>query len=146
MINLDHFDPSGFSGWFDLVDPGVLVRLDVLRELWRAPISISQDDRAVGRNDGDSESRHNVDKWGAVFAVDVFPSGIRNRKDAERFILLAKSVGFNGIGFYPKWRRPGFHLDRRDDAARWGGRYEWQDGKREQVYISLEKSLGLLGG
>jgi len=34
MIKLDHFDPSEFGGWFELVDPGVLVRLDVLRELW----------------------------------------------------------------------------------------------------------------
>ena len=143
MITLDHFDPSEFSGWFDLVDPGVLVRLDVLRELWGGPISISQDDRAVGRHDRDSESRHNVDKWGAVFAVDVFPSGIRNRKDAERFISLAKSVGFNGIGFYPQWSRPGFHLDRRDDVARWGAQY---DAAGNQVYISLEKSLGLIGG
>ena len=141
-ITLDHFDPSEFGGWFDLVDPGVLVRLDVLRELWAAPISISQAAGAVGRRD-ESGSRHNVERWGAVFAVDVFPAGIRSRKDAERFISLAKSVGFTGIGFYPQWSRPGFHLDRRDDVARWGAQY---DAAGNQVYISLEKSLGLLGG
>ena len=86
MITLDYFKPSEFSGWFELVDPGVLVRLDVLRELWAAPISISQAAGAVGRRD-ESGSRHNVERWGAQY-----------------------------------------------DAA------------GNQVYISLEKSLGLLGG
>lgn len=113
--------------WFDQMDPRLLVMLDILRHRWRRPIRISAHPAALGRRDGNSESQHNVDRWGQVRAADVQPAGVETEEEAYQFYLAAKGVGFTGIGVYPHWvNGVGFHLDVRADRdpgnpAVWGG-------------------------
>lgn len=130
---LTHFKPSEFNrngrNWFGSMCPSLLVRLDVLRNIWGAPIRISPHPLAIGRDD-DSNSQHNLKKWGEVRAVDVFYDVPEEKEGGSEFYLslsfyyLAKKIGFSGIGIYPQWtlngkRQTGFHLDTGDRKAEW---------------------------
>jgi hypothetical protein len=145
-LKLHYFKASEFGDWWGLMDYGLLVRLDVLRHQWGNPIRISQAEGAIGRHD-DSESQHNVDRWGTVRAVDIYPGGILDGSDAERFVLAATDVGFTGIGLYPSWSGGvGFHVDVRTDRepgypATWGG---VPNPMGQQKYVSLNDALGVM--
>lgn len=110
-VKLRHFTPDEFArptgDWYQHMSAGHLVRIDILRDWWGAPISTSGHRDAVGRED-DSNSYHNIRKHGIVRACDYRPSGIKTVSEARRFFLLAQQVGFKGIGFYLIGRRPGF--------------------------------------
>lgn len=124
--HLYHFIPAEFREWYPVISTRLLVLLDVLRYRWGHAITISANPRALGRHDGPSLSQHNIDRWGEVRAADVFPKSLFKRDDAQRIILLAKEVGFTGIGLYPHWDQGvGMHLDVRHDRkpgqpAVWG--------------------------
>lgn len=145
IVQLHHFVPAEFRGWFDQVAPRLLVLLDVLRGHWRAPIRISPARGAIGRRLGPQDtSQHNIDRWGEVRAVDVMPFGMSSPDQARRLLALAEATGFTGLGVYPHWQpRPGLHVDVRIDVpvgspAQWGAIDE--DGK--QVYVSVDTALG----
>jgi len=109
---MKYFKASEFHGWYDRMNKGLLTGLDALRELWGKPIYTSNDLAAAGRSKGKADtSQHNFDRYGQVNAIDVKPSGIETAEDARRFFDLAVACGFTGIGFYPDWNQPGFHLD-----------------------------------
>lgn len=106
------FDGGAPIEWANQMDRRLLVLLDALRHAWGNAIRISNGAGAVGRYGG--SSRHAIDTWGTVMAVDIVPAGIHTAADAKRFYQLAKSIGIGGIGFYPQWRQgPGFHVDSR---------------------------------
>lgn len=124
------FDRNG-RNWFDDMCPSLLVRLDVLRNMWKAPIRISPHPDAIGREDN-SDSQHNIRKWGEVRAVDVFPDikelglpfGDNESNNAIEFFDLAEQVGFHGLGIYPDVhyngeRRFMAHLDTGTRKATW---------------------------
>ena len=145
-INLWFFSRSEFyrndTDWFPYIDPRLLVLLDSLRCIIKSPIAISPHPRAVGRNDGDSSSMHNIDKHGRVFAVDTLPAQSYKHKYISTYVRLAKELGFTGIGVYPDWTpRPGLHLDTRTDRdvgnpATWG----YVDGE----FVSIDKALEVI--
>lgn len=137
-LTLDHFDSNEFidadgKNWFNLISPELLVKLDILRGFRTAPIHISKASGAIGRFLGENAtSKHNIDKWGLVLAIDVFPS-YEPHLNPKDFLNLAEEVGFRGVGFYPEWEmhtgskllKGGFHLDVRPnevmgDPATWG--------------------------
>ena len=136
----DHRDRD----WWPAMNPGLLVRLDVLRSMWGGPIHVSGHARALGRHGGDSHSDHNVDRWGDVRGADVFISDVRYRADVEAVKMAAEEVGFSSIGVYPDWRGGiGFHLGVREDN---GGRQPmatWGAVSREgsQEYVSFKEAL-----
>ncbi len=126
MIELQHFKPHEFRGWFDAMNPDLLERLDRFRRLLDAPVMVSPAAGALGRHLGpDSNSQHNVDVWDEVRAVDVMPH--LPIEEMSRAFDLAVEAGFTGIGLYPDWRPQwGMHLDVRadrciDDPALWSG-------------------------
>lgn len=145
-MKLYYFKASEFGDWWGLMDYGLLFRLDVLRQQWGHPIYISQAVGALGRED-DSESQHNVSRWGVVRAADIYPEGLADKSDAERFVLAATDVGFTGIGCYPQWSGGvGFHVDVRPGRepnypTTWGGVLN-KEGK--QVYVSLNEAMELM--
>ncbi|MGB0664393.1 MAG: hypothetical protein ACPGMR_11470 [Pontibacterium sp.] len=113
--NLKYFSAAEFGEYADQLAPSLLTSLDKFRELWGAPVLISPVDGAIGRHLGhDNLSQHNIDRWGEVRAVDVFPEGL-NSLTAKRAYECAKKAGFTGIGLYsdtrPSWM---MHLDVRD--------------------------------
>jgi len=128
--HLYYFKPYEFGDWLDHMDPRLLVLLDVFRHRWDKSLVIMMNGRIdgrLGRHKGeDHDSQHNIDRWGEVRAADCFVSGLNTRADSARAFLLAKEIGFTGIGIYPDWMpSPGMHFDtRRDrrpgDPAHWG--------------------------
>jgi len=150
---LHHFSPSEFGptdfrseDWFPQMDPSLLVRGDVFRTLWGAPVAISGAKRALGRHNGakGSKSDHNVDRRGSVQGMDVFPEGLETKRDAERALECAKTAGLCSIGLYPEWNGGvGLHLGVREGSggskplAMWGA---VQDQKG-QAYVSWEEAL-----
>ena len=146
-LTLYHFSRDEFRGWFDRCDPRLLILLDSLRHQWGQPIRISPADGAIGREMRDSISQHNIDKWGSVRAVDVYPEGVTNEHQAREFIDLAEQVGFTGIGVYPDWAGGiGFHLDVRVDAqpgkpAKWGA---VNNENGVQRYVALSQALEMV--
>ena len=148
---LHHFVPREFGpnrhgrviDWWPMMDPAVLVRLDIWRRMWGRPFEISGHAQALGRHTGNSTSDHNVDMRGKVQCVDGFPTGLVTRRDAIRARELADQVGFSSIGLYPHWSRPGLHLGVRFGAggnvpvATWGA----INVRGVQQFVSWERAL-----
>lgn len=121
-LELDHFTPEEFGQWWGRMSPELLRKLDAFRDRWGAPVVISPAQGGLGRHQGpDGTSQHNVDRWGQVRAVDVFPkvpagaAGYRymtKQADRRRAFEIAQAVGFTGIGLYTD-TQPGnmLHVD-----------------------------------
>ena len=145
---MKYFRPTEFREWWELMSIDLLEVLDDFRDIWGAPVMISPHADALGRHGGrDDLSQHNVDKWGAVRAADVFPMGLGDASPTFasahalgtvtsygfiRAYDAAKRAGASGIGFYPGTTPgPMMHLDVRtdrtpDNPATWSrikGRY-----------------------
>lgn len=156
---LHYFDRSEFireEDWFTKMSPRLLVLLDTFRHLTGMCI-ISPHKDAIGRRD-DTDSQHNIEKWGEVRAVDVFPAfkselyikityqlheSDTSRLTANDWVETAKYIGFTGIGYYPNWtynseQRPGLHLDVRE-SAKPGEPVTW--GRIGEQYVSLDKAM-----
>ena len=117
---LKHFSPREFGVWYPLMSADLLKKLDAFRERWGYPVEVSSAQGAIGRED-DSQSQHNVSKWGEVRAIDVFPrvaggGYMLTASERQRAFTIAKEVGFTGIGLYTD-TQPGnlLHLDVRVD-------------------------------
>lgn len=99
----------------------------------------------------DSNSGHNINKWGEVLAVDIFVSCIKSVEDIHQLITVADRIGFTGIGFYPDWKYKvgkhnidcGFHLDVVGKSSRrWSGLDRVNDqGETIQVYKSISEGI-----
>jgi len=109
-VTLQHFSPSEFRQWWPHMSADLLRKLDRFRAEWGAPVRISPVEGGIGRHLGpDDTSQHNLDRWGEVRAVDVFPmvpdgaggyGYIHTRADRERAYQVARAVGFTGVGLY----------------------------------------------
>ena len=111
------FARDEFGEWADMMHPGLLFALDVLRDALNALVVISPAYGSLGRRMGMSTSLHNVDFHGMVYAVDVLLPmawGAAEGFEAARELRL-----FSGIGVYPFWKpRAGLHLDVRHLSRR----------------------------
>jgi len=114
----NYFKPSEFGGWYEQLNPDLLAAMNRFRELWGAPVLVSQADGAVGRRLGaDNTSQHNIDHWGHVNGVDMFPAGMNTPDDMRRAQRLATQAGFTGIGLYTDTSRPMLHGDVRSNKS-----------------------------
>lgn len=123
-IVLRNFNEAEFQGWYDRCDPQLLLLCDSLRDVYGYPINVSPVEGAVGRHMGrDARSRHNIDRWKKVEAVDLL---VHTRKGSLKLLIeAAESIGigdeFGGFGIYPDWNPSGgIHIDVRENPARWG--------------------------
>ena len=111
------FARDEFGEWADMMHPGLLFALDVLRDKLGAAVVISSARGSLGRRLAGSSSLHNVDVFGMVYAADVLLPlswGVAESFDAARHVRL-----FSGIGVYPFWKpRAGLHLDVRHLSPR----------------------------
>ncbi|WP_444884863.1 hypothetical protein [Microbulbifer sp. PSTR4-B] len=127
---LNHFSRDEFGIWYPLMSADLLQRLDRFRTEWGGRVIVSKAEGGIGRED-DSNSQHNVTRWGEVLAIDVFPQVqdvqgnwhyLNSPEQLERAYQVARSVGFTGIGLYTD-TQPGHmvHLDVRpgDHIATW---------------------------
>ena len=153
---LFYFAPDEFRGWLPSMHPRLVTLLDVFRFAWGRPVMVSPADGAIGRRN-DTESRHNIERWGRVEAIDVMPAAMERAEQAREAAETARRCGITGIGVYPHWSpRPGMHLDVRDTAspgepAIWGALSVQRAtaGQRQrgrvsggQVYVGLAEAVG----
>lgn len=135
--NMKHFKPKEFGFWWPLMSKKLLVKLDAFREAWGAPVIISSHPEALGREDPESNSQHNVLKWGEVRAVDIFPQGMDSQADRQRAYDIAKDVGFTGIGLYTDTQPQNMlHLDVRDNKQE-GMPATW--ARVDGVYVGINQ-------
>ncbi|WP_299592703.1 hypothetical protein [uncultured Microbulbifer sp.] len=118
---LQYFKPSEFGIWYPLMAADLLTRLDLFRERWGAPVIISPAQGGIGRHGGEGDtSQHNIDRWGEVRAIDIFPTVggnyITTTDQLKRAAHIAREVGFTGVGVYTD-TKPGHmvHVDVRPD-------------------------------
>ena len=116
---LKHFKPSEFGDSVPYMHESTLLTLDAFREYWGARVDVSPAKGGLARWLGpDAMSGHNVDRWTACRAADLFPIGMVTAEDMVRAVACAVSAGATGIGLYTD-TRPGFmlHLDTRPDRT-----------------------------
>jgi len=143
-VNPRFFEVDEFRGWYNKMNPELLIKLDMFREMWGAPVIISPNPEAIGRvvNDPNAsgyDSQHNIVKHGMVNAIDVFPSGMTNATERRRAFEIAKRVGFTGIGVYVDTQPQNMlHLDVRknpsDGLDKWGR-------VAKNTYVNIERVL-----
>lgn len=136
---MKYFKENEFHGWLPHLDEQLKFRLDVLRELLGCPLNLSSSPKGIGRRDGDSQSWHNIDFHGKVYAVDGY---IPDKVSYSTFYRKAVQAGFTGIGLYSGWSKRGFHVDTRTDrngkpAATWSGVFDPQTSKTTYGPIDL---------
>jgi hypothetical protein len=118
-MDLKHFQSWEFREWWDQMHPSTLKCFDLFRDFWGMRCDVSAHKYALGRNLGPgSLSGHNVDKWGHVYAGDLFPAYIISPECMARAYDCARRAGATGIGLYTD-TQPGFmiHLDTRPDRT-----------------------------
>lgn len=146
-IKIHNFKESEFREWAALMNPGLQVRLDILRHRIGKAVIVSGNPYALGRYAADSASEHNVDYWGSVLAADCFVNGVYTREESEGVVHEAVNLGFTGIGVYADTRNNKgewqvmFHLGVRPtrnmgDPATWG--------RVNGTYVSLDEALNNL--
>lgn len=145
---LNHFTPSEFGIYYPLMSSDLLLKMDKFRELWGAPVEVSKAPGGIGRHGAGDESQHNIDAWGEVRAIDLFPKvpdgngGYRYMKtveERERAYNIARRSGFTGIGLYTD-TQPGnlLHADVREPKrANYVATWSRVDGK----YLGINEVL-----
>lgn len=135
--NLRYFRPSENWGEHSKMNPMLLILLDKVRDMIGTSIHINCGYELTGH---EPNSQH-----GYGNAVDFHVKNMSHR-EANRRILAALDViqiagkcasDVVGLGIYPDWNTPGFHLDVRGYKARWGA--VKKEGK--QVYVSYDEAL-----
>jgi len=157
-LKLRYFSREEFGQYWHLMSVEQLVKLDEFRHRLGYPVLVSPAPGAIGRpiigaedeaaESGVEKSYHNYLVHGEIMATDVMPvpPGGASVAERQRWVEVARQVGFRGIGLYPDWKpRPGLHLDTRPVSALSGGVVATWSGVRnaqgKQVYGAIEKGL-----
>jgi uncharacterized protein YcbK (DUF882 family) len=136
--NLRYFTEKEKWGDADKMNPVLLLLLDNLRKKVGKPFVIHCGYEEGGHASG---SRHYTGD-----AVDFhingmsFPEAMDSLLKAlhETDFFGKKAAEYVGLGIYPDWNTPGFHLDIRGYSARWG--------RIDGEYVSFEKAYKHAGG
>lgn len=142
---MQHFTRKEFRGWYDQMSPRLVTMLDVFRFVIKNPVHISLAEGAIGRELGrHNRTKHNVDLWGEVRAIDFFVEGVETEAEARMVFNTLRWLGFTGVGVYPEWtnnkgkKQVGFHADVRHDRDM-GDPATW--GKINGGWVSAEQAL-----
>lgn len=145
---MKYFHPNEFQGYYEQLDDYLKEVLDDFRFHWGDTVFVSPAPGAVGRNLGStSSSGHNIDKWGKVMAVDLFPKSMMEPADFKRAFECATEAGALGFGVYPDWNpTPGIHIDVVKRPGRdIGNPARWSAFKinGKQVYFGIDKAFNM---
>lgn len=134
---LKHFKPEEFGDSARFMHESTLLTLDAFREAWGAPVVVSPAPGGLARFKGpDAMSGHNVDRWGACYAVDVFPRGMNTKSDMARALACALTSGATGVGLYDDTNPSNMiHIDTRPDRT----------PNRPRLWSRSDGAYGLIG-
>jgi len=119
--DITHFQPHEFDSP-DVAGSGktgmnenFMRRLQMLRNLYRKPLTISSGFRTAAYNKRIGGAENSLHLEGK--AADIVVAGA----DAYELLGLAYTVGFKGLGLHQKgaWRQRFLHLDLRDEPTIW---------------------------
>ncbi|MBN1572800.1 MAG: hypothetical protein JW984_06340 [Deltaproteobacteria bacterium] len=131
------------EGWGDpfRMDRELIFLMDTLRGLFHHPFVIHC---GYQRRPEKPKSQHNFGR-----AADFHIEGISFRDAVDLMLAFIgpppRGLGAAdniGLGIYPHWNNPGFHLDTRGERARWGAVNE--NGR--QIYVSFAAAYDKIGG
>jgi hypothetical protein len=124
-----HFVPEEWGEWRKL-DWGLVVLLDQIREEAGCQIVIHEAWAASGHS---PKSYHYTGQ-----AVDF---SFRGLSGPEQYCLLSGFRRIGGIGYYPRWIHPGWHVDLRNGL----GRLQWvhSEAGYRYGYRAMAKALGM---
>ena len=134
-----HFSPTEWRKDWTKVDPNLILTLDKIRDVvgqlypgTKILIHVAWEDS------GHSPKSYHYTGLAVDFHFDV-PKNV-DFNYLKQFMLLNSFREFGGIGFYPHWNHPGWHVDLRDrkPALYW---FRDKDGKYhyglDAIYLSL---------
>ncbi len=111
-----HFEPKEFGPEPGRVDPLLIARMDIARELVGRRFDIHVSFAVSGHS---PKSAHYLGE-----ALDGHFTGASRPELFLEELRALRACGFLGIGFYPEWSpRPGWHADVMDRGD--GRRVEW---------------------
>lgn len=127
-----HFSRSEKWGDPDKVDPVMLTVLYLARQEVSVPFIIH-----CAFEGGHSKGSYHHSGQAVDFHIPSlsFMVAIDAMERALRKLQLFKSVG---LGIYPDWDHPGFHLDTRGHMARWSAQYHKKEGRLVQEYYGYD--------
>jgi hypothetical protein len=132
-LEIEYF--SSHEKWGDplLMDRETVFLLDRLRGIFKFPFFINCGYERSGHT---PNSQHYTGK-----AADFHVVGLPFRSAVDLMVDFVGSpprgigvCGKIGLGIYPHWTTPGFHIDTREAFARWGAIIQ----KGRQVYVSWD--------
>lgn len=101
-----HFRPDEFKEDYRKVSPDLIRYMDALREYAEVPIIIHE----AWASGGHSENSYHY----SGLAVDFHFGG--SLSPLTEFSLILSLRVFGGVGYYPGWNNPGWHVDLRSDV------------------------------
>lgn len=128
-----HFNRSEKWGDPDRVDPITLTVLYLVRKEVGVPIII----KLAYEESGHTENSYHYVGKAIDFHINNLPFLVAV-DSVERALRRLKLFNFVGLGIYPDWNSPGFHLDTRGHFARWSAQYHKKDGHLIQEYYGYD--------
>jgi uncharacterized protein YcbK (DUF882 family) len=131
---LRHFSPQENWGDPEKMNGALLWLLDEVREHFGCPVVIhcGYDEAGHAVN-----SQHYLGNAVDFHFVTEMPFS-QQYQELENFLFGLQLHNHVGLGVYPQWNRPGFHLDVRGIQARWGA---WYNDLNKQVYGSVAQAM-----
>jgi len=141
---LKHFKRTEAWGQPEAMNGMLLLLMDAIADQAAVPVIIHCGYEMSGHA---KNSQHKT--GGAVdFHLKANQPFIQQIELIERILCELQVSKYVGLGIYPDWNNPGFHLDVRGTMARWGAinRKNPETGKTEQVYKAHEAVKNVIRG
>ena len=122
---IEHFTPGEKWGNPEKMETRVVYELDALRRYVDRPIHIH-----CGFEERTTGGYH---YYG--MAVDFHIEGMHM---VDQFLAASRFDGFNGLGLYPYWNKPGLHVDCRSKQQRYFADARWLSPSKG-AYVPLDR-------
>ena len=114
------------ENWGDAsrMNGGLILSLDLIRHYFDVPFIVHCGYEPDGHSKGSQHYVYN--------AVDFHVKSMSFKDSCRKMFQVIdylQLTNFIGLGFYPEWKNPGFHIDLRGFKARWA----WIDDKQVEI-------------
>jgi len=136
---IKHCSPREQWGSADRMNGLLLLLLDAVRDRWGDAAFVIHCGFEAGGHAKDSFHKTGAAVDFHISSAITFPEQIKRMDMILKDLQVFDKVG---LGIYPDWNNPGFHLDVRGSFARWGRIDTRQpDGKLTQQYVGYTDAV-----